>query len=568
MPDAKAQLRIAEAVFDSGECKLITDANAVILRVNRAFTDVTGYTASEAIGQTPRLFQSGQYSPAFYQGMWEILLRTGHWQGEILNRRKDGVTYHSLLSITAVRDHKGVVTNFVSTQQDISVQKYADELIQNLAFFDPLTHLPNRALLEDRMRQAMKANERNHTASAVLSIALDAAQNLEGNLGYQEGNQLLVEVARHLVATVRKHDTVARLSGDELIVLLEGLKGEDHDVAKEVTVVAQKIIASLHRTFQIGEREHQVTSSVGGLVIRGQTVSVDDVIEQAGVAMRRAKEGGRNAFQFFNPKMQSSMSERRALHADLSKAIREGQLVLHYQPLTDRHGEVVGAEALVRWLHPKRGMVSPAEFIPLAEETGLILPLGLYVLEAACVQLAQWSLTKETAELTLAVNVSVHQIERNDFVDLVVGVLQRTGALPRLLRLEITESMLASNIEDIIAKMSALKALGVGFSLDDFGTGYSSLAYLSRLPLAVLKIDRSFVSNIESNDNAVVICAATIALAHSLKLKVVAEGVESDTQLYFLSTVHRCDYIQGYLVSPPLPIPEFMSLVIASKGRH
>ncbi|MEY4139573.1 MAG: hypothetical protein RLZZ371_1755 [Pseudomonadota bacterium] len=561
MQCTEIQLRIAETVFESGECKMITDANLVILRVNRALTEVTGFTAEEAIGQTPRLFQSRQNGPDFFQSMREVLLNTGHWAGEILNCRKDGEIYPCWLRITAVRDSDSVITHFVGTMQDGSVHKFAEDLIQNLAFFDPLTGLPNRSLLEDRLLQAMKANERNHVAGAVLSIVLENCQNLNDDLGYRAGNQLFVEVARRLVACVRKHDTVARLGSDEFMVLLEGLKGDDQEVGKEAAAIAKKIITNLLRSYQIGESEHHVSASVGCAVFQGQQVSIEEIMEQAGIAVRRAKEQGCNGFQLFSPRMQTFVSERRALNADLGRGIRQGQLVLYYQPLVDGLGMVVGAEALVRWMHPERGMVSPAEFIPLAEETGLILPLGQYVLEAACKQLVLWSGFKETAELTLAVNVSVRQFEQHDFVESVVGALQRTGAPPHLLRLEITESMLASNIEDIIERMSALKALGIGFSLDDFGTGYSSLSYLSRLPLDLLKIDRSFVSNIELNDNAVVICAATIALAQSLNLKVTAEGVETETQLYFLSTVHRCDYIQGYLISRPLPIHEFESFV-------
>jgi EAL domain-containing protein (putative c-di-GMP-specific phosphodiesterase class I) len=291
-------------------------------------------------------------------------------------------------------------------------------------------------------------------------------------------------------------------------------------------------------------------------------LSIEDVLKQADLAMYRTKETGRNALHFFDPTMQSGILERAALEVDLGKSIHERQLVLHYQPQLTGDRKLVGAEALVRWLHPQRGMISPAEFIPIAEESGLILPLGHWVLATACTQLAEWAKQVETAHLVLAVNVSVLQFQQDNFVDLVVKLLEDTGARPQHLKLELTESLLASNIEGIIAKMSALKALGVGFSLDDFGTGYSSLSYLSQLPLDQLKIDRSFVVDIESSDNAVAICAATISLAHSLKLKVVAEGVETEAQRYFLSTVHRCDYIQGYLFSRPLPLKEFEAFVM------
>jgi diguanylate cyclase (GGDEF)-like protein/PAS domain S-box-containing protein len=561
----EAEMRIAAAAFESQEAMMVTDSHNVILRVNQAFTGITGYTAEEAIGQTPRLLASGRHDAEFYRSMWEAILRTGGWKGEIWDRRKNGDVYPTWLTITAVKDAQVITTNYIGTHYDITERKNVEEKIRELAFYDSLTRLPNRTLLRDRLKQAMAVSSRGASFGALLFIDLDHFKSLNDTLGHDKGDMLLQQVAERLTAGVREGDTVARLGGDEFVIVLKDLSDNFQDVVTFTKVIGEKILKALNQTYLLGEAEHRNTASIGATVFSGHETTVDDLLKQADMAMYQSKDTGRNSLCFFDPALQRMLLERAAMEAGLRIALQEGQLILHYQPQVARDDQTTGAEALVRWQHPLRGMVSPAEFIPLAEENGLILPLGLWVLETACVQLAKWAANPEFAHLTIAVNVSVRQFRQSDFVEQVLATLAWTRADPQRLKLELTESLLVDNMEDVIQKMQALQARGVSFSLDDFGTGYSSLAYLSQLPLDQLKIDRSFVKDIESSDNAVAICAVTIGLAHSLKLKVVSEGVETEAQRYFLSTVHRCDFIQGYLYSRPLPVDDFEAFVRASQ---
>ncbi len=554
---AENELRIAATAFESHEGLVVTDAQGLILRVNRAFIESTGYTAEEVMGQTTHLLKSDRHNEEFYREMWQTIHRTGRWQGELWDRRKNGEVYPKWLAISAVKDNDGAVTHYVGAHYDISERKKAEEDINALAYFDQLTGLANRTLLADRMKQTMAASSRSDNYCALLFIDLDNFKTLNDTLGHDIGDALLRQVAQRLTLSVREGDTVARLGGDEFIVLLAGLSASENDAATDIEAVAEKILASFNQTYHLGELAHHSTASIGATLFKGDRVSNDDLMKQADLAMYRAKAAGRNSIRFFDPTLEAAVQERSAMDKDLRLALQEQQFLLYYQGQIDADDRCTGAEALVRWQHPQRGMVSPADFIPLAEETGLILPLGHWVMATACAQLAAWAARPEMVHLTVAVNVSALQFHQADFVDQVLSVLKNTGANPQRLKLELTESLLVANVEDVITKMRVLKRIGVGFSLDDFGTGYSSLSYLSRLPLDQLKIDRSFVMNIESVDSAAVICAATISLAHNLNLKVVAEGVETDAQRYFLSTVHRCDLIQGYLVSRPLAVAEF-----------
>jgi len=557
----ETELRISSVAFESQEAMIITDPKGVILRVNKAFTDSTGYSAEEAVGQKPSILKSGHHDPEFYRSMWESILRTGAWQGEILDRRKNGEVYPKWLTISAVKDSAGVVTHYVGSHFDITERKNAEEKIKHLAFFDHLTNLPNRRLLLDRLQQALSFSARSKRKGALLFIDLDNFKTLNDTLGHNIGDMLLQQVALRLQSCVREGDTVARLGGDEFVVLLENLSTEALEAAAQAEVIAEKIITTLCHPYELGEHEHQNTPSIGITLFGDQQHASEDLFMQADLAMYQAKKAGRNTLRFFDPKMQESLNARTSIEVELRRALDKHQFHLYYQAKVDSSLRPIGAEALIRWVHPERGMVSPVDFIPLAEETGLILPIGTWVLETACTQLANWTTVAKTAHLTIAVNVSARQFHQPDFTNLVIQVLERTGANPQRLKLELTESMLLSNIEDTITKMNELKAHGVGFSLDDFGTGFSSLSYLSRLPLDELKIDRSFVNDLETNDNAVVICAATISLAHSLKLKVVAEGIETEAQIYVLSLVHRCDYLQGYFFSKPVPIEQFETLL-------
>jgi len=552
----EADLRIAACAFDAQVGIIVTDVNGVILRVNDAFCATTGYTAAELVGQTPRLFKSGRHDVSFYTAMWQSLRNSGVWQGEIWDRRKNGEVYPKWMTISAVKGDDGVVTHYVSTQSDISERKAAEDEIRHLAFYDPLTRLPNRRLLLDRLHQALATSRRIGRHGALLFIDLDNFKILNDTQGHDKGDLLLQQVAERLSTCVREGDTVARLGGDEFVVMLENLSEEVDEAAAQVETIGGKIVAVLNAAHVFGGHEHHSTASIGVTLFGARPETTEELLKQADLAMYQAKAAGRNALRFFDPRMQAAVNARVGLEKDLRQAVREGRFVLYYQAQVGGEGRVIGAEVLVRWRHPARGVVLPDEFIPLAEETGLILPLGHWVLEAACLQLVAWAERAEAKDLTLAVNVSVHQLRQRDFVAEVLAVLDRTGADPRRLKLELTESLLLDDAEDTIGKMAALKERGIGFALDDFGTGFSSLSYLKRLPLEKLKIDRSFVGDILTDPNDAAIAQTIVALAQSLGLTTIAEGVETVEQRDFLARA-GCHSYQGYLFSRPLPLDDF-----------
>ncbi|MBI3286298.1 MAG: EAL domain-containing protein [Burkholderiales bacterium] len=557
---SKQELQISAVALETREAVMITDASGVILRVNQAVTEMTGYSAEEIVGQTPRLFRSGHHDAAFYAAMWEHLLQQGLWQGEIWDKRKDGEIRPVWMTITAVKGADGVTTNYVSTQVDITDRKAAEDEIRNLAFYDTLTRLPNRRLLQDRLYQALVAGNRNRKQGALLFIDLDHFKMLNDTLGHDKGDMLLQQMAQRLLLAVREGDTVARLGGDEFVVMLEELSPDMTEAAAQAKAVAEKIMLAINHVYLLSGSEYYSTPSIGVTLFGNTAQSLEDLLKQADLAMYQAKAAGRNTLRFFDPEMQVALNRRACLEADLRNAIREGKFILHYQAQVEGKRGLTGAEALLRWQHPQRGMVPAEQFIALAEETGLIVPLGLWVLETACGTLANWGEQPATAALSLALNVSVQQMRQPDFVEQVLTVLERSGADPCRLKLEITEGLLMENMPDTIAKMSALQARGVGFALDDFGTGYSSLTYLKRLPLEKLKIDRSFVMDVLTDQNAAAIARSVVALAHSLGLSVLAEGVESEAQCEFLA-LHGCHAYQGYLFGKPLPLEAFASLV-------
>lgn len=444
---------------------------------------------------------------------------------------------------------------------DISERKATEKQIENLAFHDPLTNLSNRRLLLDRLAHILDTSARHRRISALLFIDLDNFKTLNDTYGHNHGDQLLQQVAQRLQKNVRKGDTLARFGGDEFIILLEDISLQTLEASIIAKTTGEKILQLLGQPYLIDGNIHSITSSIGITLVSDAQENIDGPLKRADLAMYQAKAAGRNALRFFDPQVQAAMEDRLLLEADLRIAITEQQFVLHYQPQILGTDQLTGAEALLRWQHPKRGMVSPLKFISLAEETGLILKIGSWVLDEACTQLAKWA-TKETySQLTIAVNVSSRQFNQPDFVEQVLDTLKTTGADPRLLKIELTESLLVSNFEEIVQKMLALKAVGINFSLDDFGTGYSSLAYLKQLPLDQLKIDQSFVKDILTNSNDAVIAKTIIALANSLGLSVIAEGVETEAQRNFL-TLHGCPAYQGYLFSRPLPINAFEELMV------
>ncbi len=554
---ADADLRVAATAFESLEGMAITDAEHMILRVNRAYTDITGFSERDALDHELLVCDE----PALQKRIWNGVAAHGAWQGEVWQLRKGGGRFPCWLVVTAVRDAAGEVTHHVCALTDITERKASEQEIRNLALFDFLTQLPNRRCLMDRLQHALAASARTGQCGALLFIDLDNFKDLNDTLGHNVGDMLLQQAARRFVGCVRESDTVARLGGDEFVIMLENLSDDTELAAEQARTIGAKLLARQNEPYVMGPHQHSCTSSVGITVFRGEQESLEDLLKQTDLAMYQAKAAGRNTMCFFDPAMQTVVSARAALDADLRQGLSLQQFMLHYQPQVDAEGHITGAEALLRWQHPVRGLVPPMHFIAAAEASSLILPLGAWVLEQACTQLVAWSRHPATAALELAVNVSPRQFYQTDFVEQVMGALVRSGASPRLLKLELTEGLLLDDVEASIAKMALLKAAGIGISLDDFGTGYSSLAYLKRLPLCQLKIDRSFVRDILHNADDAAITKTILTLADSMGLSAIAEGVESLEQKNYLAR-QGCRAFQGYLFGKPLPVSDFEALLL------
>jgi diguanylate cyclase (GGDEF)-like protein/PAS domain S-box-containing protein len=559
------RLRIETTAFEAREGILVTDSHGVIFRVNRTFTRITGYSADEVMGKKPNILSSGHHEKNFYKDMWESINRSGNWEGEVWNRRKCGEIYPEYLTITAVKNQEGMVTNYVATFNDITASKAVADEVKHLEFYDPLTGLPNRRLSMDRLQQAFAYSERSGLGGALLVIDLDNFNTLNDSLGHDMGDLLLQQVATRLESCVREGDTVARLGGDEFVVILQDLNKDALESAAQTETVGEKILAMLKHPYQLTSHKYYSTTSIGAVIFNDHNQSGEELLKQADIAMCQAKKAGRNTMRFFDTKMQDVINARVSLERELRTALEKRQFHLYYQIQVGIGNEPLGAEALIRWLHPERGMVPPLQFIPLAEETGLILDIGVWVLETACAQLSVWRQDASSRDLVLAINVSARQFRQADFVSHVQASVQRHAIDATRLKLELTESLLLESIEDTIATMNALKAIGVQLSLDDFGTGYSSLQYLKRLPLDQLKIDQSFVRDIvdDSSDQAIV--HMIIAMACSLNLNVIAEGVETDAQRELLFN-KGCRYYQGYLFGKPMPIELFDAKFCALKG--
>ena len=515
---------------------------------------VYGWTAQEALGlQIENILQE---DVSHFEDAISCVKDTGEWNGEILQRKKDGSKLIVEGRWTLVLNDKNEPQSILAINTDITQRRAAADEIQHLAFYDVLTGLPNRQLLRNRLQHLLAMPRRVRRSGALLFIDLDNFKTLNDTFGHDKGDLLLQEVAKRLVTCVRKSDTVARLGGDEFVVLLGNLNEDILEAAAEAKVVGEKILYCFSEPFQLASYPYHTTPSIGITLFDEQPHTVDELLKRADIAMYQAKGSGKNSLRFFDPEMEAVVTAKVEMESDLRQAFKLNQFSLHYQPQVDRKGNVTGAEALLRWKHPQRGFISPADFIPVAEETGLIIPLGKWVIETACNQLAHWASKPETQQLSMAVNVSARQFRHLDFVNQVYHLLEITKANPKLLKLELTESLLLENVEDTVAKMTALKNKGVGFSLDDFGTGYSSLSYLKRLPLDQLKIDQSFVRDVLTDPNDTVIVQTIIALGKSLGLEVIAEGVETCEQRDFLAS-HECHAHQGYYFSRPLPIESF-----------
>ncbi len=557
---AEVDLRIAAKAFESLNGVMVTDANRTILRVNKAFTEITGYAAEELIGKTPSILKSGRQDTTFYEAMWDEIRTTGSWAGEIWDRRKDGTVFDAMLSIRAVPDQLGSVVNYVSSFVDLSQLKKAQADAERLEFYDQLTNLPNRRLFLDRLEHALSTGARVGTRCALLIIDLDHFKILNDTHGFEIGDRLLKLIAERLEYCIRETDTLARFGADEFAVLLEDLSADPFDAAKQAEASGMKILDTLRQPYHLDGCEVESYGSVGITISNISGSQAGELLKQVDFAIFQAKEGGRNRLSFFDKKVQKRISDRAALEADLGKALLKDQLHLYFQPQVDDSGRLNGAEALIRWEHPERGFVPPSEFIPLAEESDLILVIGNWVLDQACTQLANWQRNKACRDLILSVNVSSRQLRHPGFVADVEKAIRDNGVDARRLKLEITESMLLEDSEKTIEILNQLKAIGLRLSLDDFGTGYSSLSYLKRLPLDQLKIDQSFVRDIavDSSDQAII--RTIIAMAQSLDLHVIAEGVETEVQLQFLKGAGCVDF-QGYLFGKPLPIEQFEELL-------
>ncbi len=555
------ELYIAAIAFEAQEGMMVVDANSMILRVNKAFTKITGYSAEEVIGKNPKVLQSGRHDAAFYDAMWESINNTGKWEGEVWDRRKNGEVFPEYLTITAVKDQNDKAINYVSTFNDITLSKTTADEIERLAFYDQLTKLPNRQLLYNRLKLALAASHRNALSGGLLSIDMDNFKNLNDTLGHEIGDLLLQQVAERLMSCVRENDTVARLGGDEFIVLMEDLENEDLEAAAQIEVVGKKILSSLGQLYQLNIHQYRSTPSIGAVLFSGYAQSAEELLRQADIAMYQAKASGRNALQFFNPQMQATIMARAAMEKELHLAVTESQFRLYYQPQVYQNHQITGAETLIRWQHPERGLIFPGDFIPLAEESDLILQIGHWVLETACTQLRIWASSEHTQHLQLAVNVSARQFRHPDFVSQVIHLINCAGINPKRLKLELTESAALDNLEETIDKMNALRKIGVRFSMDDFGTGYSSLSNLKKLPIEQLKIDQSFVRDISTDPDDAVIVQTIIAMAKNLGLKIIAEGVETEAQCLFLEQ-HGCQNFQGYLFSKAVPIEQFEALLM------
>lgn len=560
--EAEERIRLMASVFQySGEAILITDKHNRIIEVNPAFERMTGYQPEEVMGRNPKLLSSGRTTLNEYRDMWATINEQGHWQGELWDRHKDGHVYPKWITISTIRDNGGQVTHYIANFTDITEHKAAQERIQYIAHHDALTGLPNRLSLHSRLEQVLFSARRDLSRLAVMFIDLDRFKVINDTLGHHVGDDLLVEVAQRLKESVRESDIVSRLGGDEFVIVLTDVEVED------IAVVASKVLRNLSQAYSLEAAELHSTPSIGIAVYPEDGATAEALMKNADTAMYHAKQSGRNNYQFFRHEMNEAASERLMIENHLRQALLKHEFLLHYQPQIDTAtGSVVGVEALIRWQHPQRGLIPPFKFIPIAEDSGLISPIGAWVLSESLRQLREWK-DAGIEDLRMAVNLSANQLRDVSLPVRIERLLQQHGLRGEELELEITESVAMDDPAHCKGLMQQLHDLGVELAIDDFGTGYSSLAYLKQLPLDRLKLDRSFVTDIEHDPNDAAICTATISLAHSLNLAVVAEGVETETQLEYLKQL-RCNLVQGYLFSRPLPADECLEFVRNNRAQR
>ncbi len=549
------QLLLAAKVFESSnESILITDVNNNIVTANNAFLNMTGFTMEEIRGRNPRFLSSGDHDDAFYRDMWHSINTTGSWQGEILDHTKQGLRFFQHLAITSIRNSDGDLTHYIAISSDITERKEYDKNIHFLAYYDVLTGLPNRSLLRDRLGQLIATAHRDHMMFALLFLDLDRFKYINDSMGHSVGDKLLQSVAQRLQECVREGDTVARIGGDEFIILLREVD------AAGVSLVSDKILKSLATPFNLSGQIIATYASVGIALYPEHATDIDVLMKNADAAMYYAKENGRNNYKFFTPEMNFRANKLFSMEKDLRTALDQDQFTLVYQPQVDlTTGLICGAEALIRWKHPDNGNVPPAEFIPVAEETGQIVAIGEWVLRTACWRFAQWQ-KKGMRPFPIAVNLSIRQLRQPNLAEVIENILKETGLNPQLLELEITEGIMMGDNQAAMTFLTRMHELGIQMSIDDFGTGFSSLSYLKNLPVNKLKVDQSFVRDIETDQSDAAIVRSIISLGHRLDLKVIAEGVENIAQLDFLR-IRGCDEVQGYYFSRPLAAEDFVKFV-------
>lgn len=557
---AESELHLATRTFESQEAMMVTDIDNNILRVNAAFTTITGYTSEDVVGQSPSLLSAELGDDDFYAVLWDHVLEFGVWEGEVSHRRKNGDTRPQQLNITSIQDARGVFTHCITTIFDVTKSEVALTAINKLAFYDSLTALPNRRLFMDKISQALLTSAGTSRYGALLFVDIDNFKVLNDTLGHGLGDLFLKQVSRRIAECLSEIDMVGRLDGDQFVILLENLSKQTIEATLEAKAISQKIQVSLNRVYQLGMYEQFSSASIGITLFKDYETNSMEILRQAEIAMYQSKKEGRNTLRFFERRMQVGITTRIQMEHELRQAIEQEQFQLYYQIQVDTAGHPLGAEALIRWNHPENSTIQPIQFIEFAEKTGLIVPIGNWVINAACSQLALWAGNIQHRELTLSINVSAKQLNRIDFVVQIQEAFQRHKVNPKKLKIELTESMLINDFDVIVTNMQALSSIGVTFSLDDFGTGYSSLQYLKKLPLSQLKIDQSFVRDMAENNSDYVIGRTIVMMAHSLGLTVIAEGVETSEQRQCLLDI-GCIYFQGYLFGKPMPIDAFESLL-------
>ena len=553
---AEEKLKLAASVFENTtEGVIVTDAGVNIIAINQAMTEISGYSEKEALGENPNIWNSGRHNHNFFQNMWNSLLKTGQWRGEIWNRRKNGEAFPCWQTISAISDDSGNISHYVSILSDITSIKESQAKIEYLAHHDSLTDLPNRLLFNARLEHALEMAHRDKQQIGLIFLDLDNFKRINDSLGHPIGDGILQSVAKRMKSLIRGADTLARLGGDEFTLILEEIERP-----QEISKVAQKVLDTFNDAFEVEGHQLHVTPSMGISIYPRDGQDAASLIRNADTAMYLAKERGRNTYQFYASEFTARASERIRMETELRRAIKRNELQIYYQPqFASQTGRLVGAEALVRWQHPAMGLLSPVDFLALAEETGLIVTIGEWVLQTSCAQIKAWREQGFDLEY-ISVNISGKQLQHNNFPEMVRQVIKETGCNAQWLELEVSEELITQQAKHSVSFLQGLREMGISIAIDDFGTGHSSLSYLKRLPLTKLKIDRSFVRDIPADSSDTVIAKAIVALGKSLQLKVCAEGVETTEQQQFLKA-EGCDEEQGFLYSRPIPLEAFSELM-------